>query len=61
VTIPDAGGAVVNLQFSRFAGCPICNMHLATYRSRVAGLQQAGVKGSPQDLDHHVRQWTPSN
>jgi peroxiredoxin len=44
VAIPDKGGAIVNLQFSRWAGCPICNMHLASFRARAAELERAGVK-----------------
>jgi peroxiredoxin len=43
-TIPDAGGSLVNLQFSRWAGCPICNMHLASFRSRAREIEDAGVK-----------------
>ena len=43
-TIPDPHDQMVNLQFSRFAGCPICNLHLASYRKRAAELQQAGIK-----------------
>ena len=29
VTIPDPAGEFVHLQFRRFAGCPICNLHHA--------------------------------
>src|SRR5207245_6655638 len=29
VTIPDPAGDFVHLQFRRFAGCPICNLHFA--------------------------------
>ena len=44
VTIPDSAGRFVNLQFSRFAGCPICNIHLASYRRKAAELEQAGIR-----------------
>jgi peroxiredoxin len=30
VTIPDPEGNFVHLQLRRFAGCPICNLHLRT-------------------------------
>lgn len=43
VRIPDPAGRVVNLQFSRFAGCPVCNTHLAAYRLRAPELARAGV------------------
>ena len=44
VAIPDKEGAIINLQFSRWAGCPICNLHLASYKARAADLERAGVK-----------------
>ena len=44
VTIPDPDGKTINLQFSRWAGCPICNMHLASFRRRAAELDGAGIK-----------------
>jgi peroxiredoxin len=44
VSLPDKDGATVNLQFSRWAGCPICNMHLASFRARAADLERASVK-----------------
>ena len=28
VTVPDPAGDCVHLQLRRFAGCPICNLHL---------------------------------
>ena len=43
LTIPDSDGQLINLQFSRFAGCPVCNMHFAGYRRHSADLQRAGV------------------
>ncbi len=44
IEIPDPDGKVVHLQFSRWAGCPICNMHLASYRRRAGDLERAGVQ-----------------
>jgi peroxiredoxin len=44
LTIPDSDGQLINPQFSRFAACPVCNMHFANYRSHSAHLQRAGVK-----------------
>jgi hypothetical protein len=28
LSVPDAGNRLTHLQFRRFAGCPICNLHL---------------------------------
>jgi peroxiredoxin len=36
-------GAFVHLQLRRFAGCPICNLHLAGFARRAAELRAAGV------------------
>jgi len=43
VVIPDAGARWVHLQFRRFAGCPICNLHLHSFVTRNADLQAAGI------------------
>ena len=43
VGIPDPDGRHVNLQFSRWAGCPICNLHVASYRRRAPELADAGI------------------
>lgn len=40
--VPDA--QVVHLQFRRYAGCPICNSHLRSFRLRHDELVRAGVK-----------------
>src|SRR5436190_2009405 len=34
VTIPDPAGNFVHLQLRRFAGCPICNLHLRSIVTR---------------------------
>jgi peroxiredoxin len=35
---------LVHLQFRRFAGCPICNLHLRSFTSRHDELLQAGIR-----------------
>ena len=43
VSIPDREGRWTHLQFRRFAGCPICNLHLQTFIiGRSSGVQNAG-------------------
>ena len=34
VTVPDPAGDYVHLQLRRFAGCPICNLHLRSIVTR---------------------------
>ncbi len=43
VAIPDPE-AMVHLQFRRFAGCPVCNLHLRGFAARVDELRAAGVR-----------------
>ena len=38
VTVPDTTGDYVHLQLRRFAGCPICNLHLRSIVARHDGL-----------------------
>lgn len=42
VAIPS-GAKRVHLQFRRFAGCPICNLHLQSFIQRNAEIEAAGV------------------
>jgi peroxiredoxin len=42
VEIP--GAEIVHLQFRRFAGCPICNLHLLSFARRHAEIAAAGVR-----------------
>lgn len=48
VAIPQAAGpgkpALVHLQFRRFAGCPVCNLHLRSFARRHRELEMAGVR-----------------
>jgi peroxiredoxin len=43
VRLPDAG-RLIHLQFRRFAGCPVCNLHLYTFVRRHDSLQKAGIQ-----------------
>ena len=43
VAIPDPE-ALVHLQFRRFAGCPVCNLHLRGFAARVDELRAAGIR-----------------
>jgi hypothetical protein len=43
ITIPDPD-RLVHLQFRRFAGCPICNLHLHTFQVRYGEILAAGVR-----------------
>lgn len=42
VAIPSS--KLVHLQFRRFAGCPICNLHLRDYSKGLEQLKAAGVE-----------------
>ncbi len=44
IVIPDAEVSFVHLQFRRYAGCPICNLHLRSFAKRVADLERAGIR-----------------
>ncbi len=48
VSIPQALGrgepTLVHLQFRRFAGCPVCNLHLRSFARRHRELEMAGVR-----------------
>lgn len=43
IAVPDPHG-MVHLQFRRFAGCPICNLHLQAFVARHAEITAAGVR-----------------
>jgi peroxiredoxin len=43
VRIPDPE-QLVHLQFRRYAGCPICNLHLHEFAARFGELEAAGVR-----------------
>jgi peroxiredoxin len=55
VAIPDAG-EIVHLQLRRFAGCPVCNLHLREFVRRSEEITAAGIRevvvfhSTPEDL-----------
>jgi hypothetical protein len=42
VAVPDAG--LVHLQLRRFAGCPVCNLHLRSFARRHGDILAAGIR-----------------
>ena len=44
ISIPDPAGALTHLQFRRFAGCPICNLHLRSVSTRLEEITAVGVR-----------------
>ena len=59
VNLPDSGARLTHLQFRRFAGCPICNLHLRSIAVRHEELLAAGIRevavfhaGAPELLPH---------
>lgn len=59
VPLPDPG-RLVHLQFRRFAGCPICNLHLRSIVRRHEEIEAAGIgevvvfHSSAEELREHV-------
>lgn len=55
IGVPDPEYAFVHLQFRRFAGCPVCNLHLRSFAQGHDRLEAAGVRSvaffhSPAEL-----------
>lgn len=44
VTVPDPAGDYVHLQLRRFAGCPICNLHLRPIVTRHDQIRSRGIR-----------------
>jgi peroxiredoxin len=44
VTVRDPLGVLTHVQFLRFAGCPVCNLHLQEFIKRDAELDAAGIR-----------------
>ena len=44
VSVPDSRGRWTHLQLRRFAGCPICNLHVQSFVVRHAELTAAGIR-----------------
>lgn len=64
IRIPEPTARVVHLQFRRFAGCPICNLHLRNLTShadelRMAGIHEVVVFHSSQDELRHYHAELP--
>jgi hypothetical protein len=43
VAVPDPG-RLIHLQFRRFAGCPVCHLHLRSFVRRHAEIEAAGIR-----------------
>jgi len=39
-----AGEGLTHLQFRRFAGCPVCDLHLRSFARRHAEIERAGIR-----------------
>ena len=44
VTIPCPDARLTHLQFRRFAGCPICNLHLRSFIKNLPQIERAGIR-----------------
>lgn len=44
LSVPDAPQKFTHLQFRRFAGCPICNIHLHTFFKSFDQIEAAGIR-----------------
>ncbi|MEU7009774.1 peroxiredoxin-like family protein [Streptomyces sp. NPDC046332] len=59
VAVPDPE-RLVHLQFRRFAGCPICHLHLRAFVRRHAEIEAAGIRevvvfhSPPEELHPHL-------
>lgn len=64
VQLPDRR-QLVHLQFRRFAGCPICDLHLHSFVRRQGELEAAGLReiavfhSTPQELRRNEADWLP--
>ncbi|BEP15257.1 peroxiredoxin-like family protein [Acidothermaceae bacterium B102] len=43
IAIPDPD-RLIHLQFRRYAGCPVCNLHLRTVTGRLGEIEAAGIR-----------------
>lgn len=44
IAVPAEDGRLTHVQFRRFAGCPICNLHLRSITARIGEIEDAGVR-----------------
>jgi hypothetical protein len=60
VVVPDPD-QLVHLQFRRFAGCPICNMHLRSIMVRHSEITAAGIREVVvfHSTEQELRQYEP--
>ena len=42
--VPDGTSRAIHVQFRRFAGCPICNLHLRSVVQRHGEIKDAGIR-----------------
>ena len=56
VTVPDPAGDFVHLQLRRFAGCPICNLHLRSIVARHDEIAPAG-SGKSSSFTRRLPSW----
>ncbi|MFE1553935.1 peroxiredoxin-like family protein [Streptomyces sp. NPDC058734] len=63
VAVPDPGAGpdrLIHLQFRRFAGCPVCHLHLRSVVRRHAEIEAAGIRevvvfhSTAEELREHV-------
>jgi peroxiredoxin len=60
IAFPQAGANLVHIQFRRFAGCPVCNLHLRSFVRRRDDVAAAGIRelvlfhSSPDVLRTHT-------
>ena len=43
VSVPDTEGRLTHIQFRRFAGCPVCNLHLQSFVARNRKVADAAI------------------
>jgi peroxiredoxin len=43
VAVPDDAARLTHLQFRRFAGCPVCNLHLRSISGHINEIAAAGI------------------
>lgn len=44
IAVPSDDGRLTHVQLRRFAGCPICNLHLRSVTARLDEIEAAGVR-----------------
>lgn len=44
LSLPDPSARFTHVQFRRWEGCPICNVHIARFRKHADAIRQAGIQ-----------------